>query len=41
MTRATENNTTPSWRSYLFEALAIAFILIASGTAGYLLGGLQ
>jgi hypothetical protein len=28
-------------RRLLFEALAIAFILIASGTAGYLLGGLQ
>jgi hypothetical protein len=28
-------------RRLLFETAAIVFIVIASGTAGYLLGGLQ
>jgi hypothetical protein len=35
------NTSAPTWRAYIYEALLIASVVIASGAAGYLLGGLQ
>jgi hypothetical protein len=41
MTKSYSESTTPGRRGYLFECAAIAFVLIASGAAGFLLGGLR